>query len=88
MNNLKSTSLEVEFITFFSFLTNLSVIQWDLLVVILIDSFIGTTVKVYPVDLSSNKVGKPCSIRAYLNHTVQEFKQLVSLVCNHHFQFV
>lgn len=37
-------------------------------------------VKVHVVDLKTESVAPPISIRAYLNQTVSEFKQLISKV--------
>lgn len=37
-------------------------------------------VKVHVVDLKTESVAPPISVRAYLNQTVSEFKQLISKV--------
>lgn len=37
-------------------------------------------VKVHVVDLKAESVAPPISVRAYLNQTVSEFKQLISKV--------
>lgn len=40
-------------------------------------------VKVHVVDLKTESVAPPISVRAYLNQTVSEFKQLISKVIYH-----
>jgi len=40
-------------------------------------------VKVHVVDLKAESVAPPISVRAYLNQTVSEFKQLISKVIYH-----
>lgn len=37
-------------------------------------------VKVYVVDLKTETIAPPVSVRAYLSQTIQEFKQLISKV--------
>lgn len=37
-------------------------------------------VKVHVVDLKSENIAPPISVRAYLNQTITEFKQLISQV--------
>lgn len=37
-------------------------------------------VKVHVVDLKSENITPPVSVRAYLNQTITEFKQLISQV--------
>lgn len=37
-------------------------------------------VKVHVVDLKSENIAAPISVRAYLNQTITEFKQLISQV--------
>lgn len=41
-------------------------------------------VKVHVVDLKTESVAPPISVRAYLNQTVSEFKQLISKVTYSH----
>jgi len=41
-------------------------------------------VKVHVVDLKTESVAPPISVRAYLNQTVSEFKQLISKVIYSH----
>lgn len=38
-------------------------------------------VKVHVVDLKSETIAAPVSVRAYLNQTITEFKQLIAQVC-------
>lgn len=38
-------------------------------------------VKVHVVDLESETIAASVSVRAYLNQTVTEFKQLIAQVC-------
>lgn len=38
-------------------------------------------VKVHVVDLKSETISAPVSVRAYLNQTITEFKQLIAQVC-------
>lgn len=40
-------------------------------------------VKVHVVDLKSETITTPVSVRAYLNQTITEFKQLIAQVCFH-----
>lgn len=44
-------------------------------------------VKVHVVDLKSENIAAPISVRAYLNQTITEFKQLISqvLFCSRRF---
>jgi len=39
-------------------------------------------VKVHVVDLKSESIAAPVSVRAYLNQTITEFKQLIAQVLN------
>lgn len=39
-------------------------------------------VKVHVVDLKSESIAAPVSVRAYLNQTITEFKQLIAQVQN------
>lgn len=39
-------------------------------------------VKVHVVDLGSETIATSVSVRAYLNQTITEFKQLIAQVCS------
>lgn len=46
-------------------------------------------VKVHVVDLKTETIASPISVRAYLNQTITEFKQLIAQVpCSSHFHCV
>lgn len=44
------------------------------------DFFTEVMVKVHVVDLKSETIASPISVRAYLNQTITEFKQLIAQV--------
>lgn len=56
-------------------------VEFSLMCVVLFFLFpTEVMVKVHVVDLKAESVSPPISVRAYLNQTVSEFKQLISKV--------